>query len=228
MMKSFDQIYQRAVLRKGGEKELQSLLPEIVSPEQVAEQTDDRVLALMTQCIFQAGFAWKVVTDKWPNFETVFKGFDPAVLQYLSPEELEEIAKDTRIIRNMQKIVTVPHNARWIVDVSAEYGSFAKFISDWPNDNLVELFQLFKKRGARLGGNTGQRVLRLLGVDGFILSKDVLQALQHAEIDFYGSATSLKDLRLIQAAFNHWHSETKLPYTHLSKILAFSVGENIV
>ncbi len=228
MMKSFDQIYQRAVLRKGGENELQSLLPEISSPEQITEQTDDRVLAMMTQCIFQAGFAWKVVTDKWPNFETVFKGFDPAVLQYLSPEELEEIAKDTRIIRNMQKIVTVPHNAQWIVEVSAEYGSFAKFISDWPNDNLVELFQLFKKRGARLGGNTGQRVLRLLGVDGFILSKDVLQALHQAEIDFYGSATSLKDLRLIQAAFNHWHSETKLPYTHLSKILALSAGENIV
>lgn len=227
MMKSFDQIYQRAVLRKGGEKELQSLLPDIKSQQQLADQTNDRVLALMTQCIFQAGFAWKVVIDKWSGFEEVFKGFNPAALQFLSAEELEEIAKDTRIIRNMQKIVTVPHNAQWIEEVSAEYGSFSKFISEWPSNNLVELFQLLKKRGARLGGNTGQRVLRLLGVDGFILSKDVVQALHHADIDFYGSASSLKDLRLIQAAFNHWHQETQLPYTHLSKILSFSEGENI-
>jgi hypothetical protein len=27
-------------------------------------------------------------------------------------------------------------------------------------------------------------------------------------------------------AFNTWHDETGLPYTHLSKIAAFSMGEN--
>jgi len=83
---------------------------------------------------------------------------------------------------------------------------------------------LLKRRGARLGGNTGPRVLRLIGMDSFILSPDVLQALRQADIGFYGSALSMKDMKLIQTAFNEWHKDTQLPYTHISKILSYSVG----
>lgn len=223
-MKDFDQIYQAAAKRKGGEAQLQLLLPPIKSAEQICAQTDDRILSIMTQCIFQAGFRWKVVDKKWPEFEIVFKQFNPEVLEMLSAEDLEALAKDARIIRNMQKIVTVPRNAQWINEVASEHGSFAKFISQWPTDKAIELFKLLKKRGSRLGGNTGQRVLRLAGMDSFILSPDVLQALRQADIGFYGSATSMRDMKLIQTAFNDWHKETQLPYTHLSKILSYSVG----
>jgi 3-methyladenine DNA glycosylase Tag len=224
-MKDFEQIFQCAVKRKGGEARLQALLPSIQSSEQICSQTDDRLLSIMTQCIFQAGFRWKVVDKKWPEFETVFKQFNPKILEFLSAEDLEALAKDPRIIRNMQKIVTVPKNAQWINEIADEHGSFAKFIGQWPTSNIIELLKLLKKRGARLGGNTGQRVLRLAGIDSFILSPDVLQALRQANIGFYGSATSMKDMKLIQSTFNIWHKETKLPYTHLSKILSYSVGD---
>lgn len=227
-MKDFEQIFQRAVKRKGGEAQLKSLLPAIQTLEQICSQADNRILSMMTRCIFQAGFRWKVVDKKWPEFETVFKQFNPKILELLSAEDLEALAKDARIIRNMQKIVTVPKNAQWINEIADEYGSFAKFLCQWPTSNAIELFKLLKKRGARLGGNTGQRVLRMAGIDSFILTSDVLQALRQADIDFYGSATSMKDMKLIQSAFNTWHKETQLPYTHLSKILSFSVGENLV
>lgn len=225
-MKAFDQIYQCAVRRKGGEKQLQSLLTPVKSPAQVCLQTDDRILAIMTRCVFQAGFTWKVVDNKWPDFEIVFKNFNPEILELLSAEDLETLARDKRIIRNMQKIVTVPKNAQWINEIADEYGSFARFLCQWPTSNAIELFQILKKRGARLGGNTGQRVLRLAGIDSFILSKDVLQALRNADIGFYGAATSMKDMKLIQSAFNSWHEETRLPYAHISKILSYSTGEN--
>lgn len=224
-MKDFEKIFQCAVIRKGGEAQLQSLLPPIKSVEQVCSQTDDRILSIMTQCIFQAGFRWKVVDKKWPEFETVFKKFNPKILELLSAEDLEVLAKDPRIIRNMQKIVTVPRNAQWVNEIADKHGSFANFISQWPTANIIELLKLFKKRGARLGGNTGQRVLRLAGIDSFILSPDVLQALRQADIGFYGSATSMKDMRLIQSTFNIWHKDTQLPYAHISKILSYSVGD---
>lgn len=227
-MKDFEQIFQCAAKRKGGVAQLQSLLPAIQSLEQVCSQTDDRILSIMTQCIFQAGFRWKVVDKKWPEFETVFKRFNPKILEFLSAEDLEALAKDARIIRNMQKIVTVPKNAQWINEIADEHCSFAKFLSQWPTSNAIDLFKLLKKRGARLGGNTGQRVLRMAGIDSFILTSDVLHALRQANIGLYGSATSMKDMKLIQSTFNTWHEETQLPYTHLSKILSFSVGENIL
>lgn len=224
-MKKFEQIFESAAKRKDGESQLRSLLPPVRSVEQVSAQTDDRILSIMTQCIFQAGFRWDVVNKKWPEFETVFHKFNPEILEFLSAEDLEKFAKDTRIIRNMQKIITVPKNAQWINEMAQEHGSFAKFIAQWPTSNMIGLFKLLKKRGARLGGNTGPRVLRVAGVDSFILSLDVLQALRQADIGFYGSATSMKDMQLIQSAFNTWHNETQLPYTHLSKILAYSVGD---
>jgi len=222
-MKNFDHFFQRAANRKGGEAQLLLLLPSIKTTEKISCQPDDRILSIMTHCIFQAGIRWKVVDDKWPEFETVFKQFNPKILEFLSAENLESLAKDKRIIRSMQKIVTVPKNAQWINEIAIEHGSFAKFISQWDNANAIELFKLLKKRGARLGGNTGQRVLRLMGMDGFILSPDVLQALRQADIGFYGQATSMKDMQLIQTAFNDWHKQTQLPYTHLSKILAYSI-----
>ena len=224
-MKDFEHFFQRAVKRKGSEAKLQSLLPPIQSLEQVSAQTDDRILSIMTRCIFQAGFRWKVVDSKWPEFETVFKQFNPKILELLSGEDLEALAKDTRIIRNMQKIMTVPKNAQWINEIAIAHGSIAKFIGQWPTSNAIELFKLLKKKGSRLGGNTGQRVLRLAGIDSFILSPDVLQALRQADIGFYGEATSMKDMKLIQSAFINWHEETQLPYTHISKILSFSVGD---
>ncbi len=224
-MKDFDEIYLRAAKRKGGDALLKALLPPVKTLQQVSMLTDDRVLAIMTQCIFQAGFRWKVVDKKWPEFEVVFKQFNPKILEFLSAEDLETLAKDRRIIRNMQKIVTVPKNAQWINEIADEHGSFAKFISQWPPSNIIELFKLLKKRGARLGGNTGQRVLRQIGIDSFILSPDVLQALRQADIGFYGSASSMKDMKLIQSTFNIWHKETQLSYTHMSKILSYSVGD---
>ena len=226
-MKDFNEIYLRAVTRKGGESELLSLLPPIQPAKKVSLQTDDRILSMMSKCIFQAGFSWKVVEQKWPEFEIVFHGFNTKILELLSPDDLDRLAKDTRIIRNMQKIVTVPKNAQWINEIAAENGSFAKFISTWPGENLIGLLQLLKKRGARLGGNTGQRFLRQAGIDGFILTRDVLQALQLEELGIYGAVSSKKDMEIIQSAFNTWHQETKLPYSHISKILAYSVGDNL-
>ncbi len=225
-MNKFKHIYLHAAKRKGGEEQLLSLLSLTRPNKQLVSIQDDRVLAQMTKCIFQAGFSWKVVEKKWPDFELAFKQFNPKNLQYLSAEELELLAKDARIIRNMQKIVTVPKNAQWISEIAEQYGSYAKFLAQWPVSDQVGLFKHLKNRGARLGGNTGPRFLRSVGYDSFILTRDVLLALAEAKIDFTGTATSARDLKQIQSAFNQWHDETQFSYTQLSKILAFSAGDN--
>jgi len=182
---------------------------------------------LLWFCIFQAGFVWRVIEQKWPGFEAVFHGFDVGALLALAPEDIDEIAQDQRIVRNRQKINAVLANARFIEDVAIEAGSFAGFIADWPESGLVGLFALLKKRGSRLGGMSGQRFLRNVGKDTFVLTGDVVRAVQESGVDIADNPTSKRDLLVIQRAFNRWHDETCLPYTHLSKIAAFSVGKNI-
>lgn len=225
-MQSFDAIHRRAAERKGGEDVLRDLLPAVRTPDELAAISDDRFLAEMTRCVFQAGFVWRVINQKWPGFETVFHGFDIDAILALRPGQWDEIAADARIVRNGQKIRAVAANARFIADVAIEHGSFARFIADWPTSDLVSLFELLKKRGSRLGGNTGQRFLRNVGKDTFVLSSDVVRCLRESGAKIAVNPTSKTDMAKVQEAFNAWHEETGLPFAYLSRIAAFSVGEN--
>ncbi|MDX1757497.1 MAG: DNA-3-methyladenine glycosylase I [Marinobacter sp.] len=221
---SFSRIYEQAAARKGGEAELRSLLPTVAKPGELEALTDDRYLSEITRCIFKAGFVWRVIDNKWPGFEAAFEGFVPLYWQQVPPEVLEDLAKDERIVRNLQKIRTVPENARMIVEAGRDHGGFGAFLSQWPSSDQVGLLQHFKKHGARLGGNTAQYFLRRVGWDGFILSQDVVAGLRREErLD--ASPGSKKALVQAQQAFTDWHRETGLSYSHLSRILSFSVGD---
>ena len=226
-MKKFDQIYHAAAKRKGGEKKLKSLLKAPVPVKQLAAIDDSRYLAQLSRCVFNAGFHWRVITAKWPGFEEAFHGFDLAVLLTKSPEEWEAYVEDTRIIRNWQKIETVFHNAAMIEEVAAEHGSFADFFAHWPASDQIGLMKYLHKHGSRLGGKTAQWFIRFTGKDSFVLSSDVITALIANGIDVSDIASSQRDLKQIQNAFNYWHEQSGMPYTHLSKILSYSVGDNV-
>ncbi len=225
-MPSFKTIRARAAKRKGGEAALAALLPKLVTAGQLAKITDDRMLAEMSKRIFCSGFVWSVIEKKWPGFEDAFLGFVPQRLAFEPDEFWSDRAGDTRIVRNAQKIMAVRDNARFVSDIAAEHGSFAKFLAAWPLDDQIGLLALLARRGARLGGNTGQYFLRFIGRDGFVLSRDVVAALRDSGLDIAEAPTAKKDMAAIQARFNEWHAETGLPYTHLSRICAMSIGEN--
>lgn len=201
---------------------MMTLMPAVKSDRALARTRNDRWLAQMTRCIFQAGFVWRVVDRKWDDFETVFFGFPPDRILLLSPEQIDRFAQDTRIIRNRQKVLTVQANAQFVLDISNEYGSFGKFVNRWPTDNLIGLFSVLKKRGQRLGGMSGQRVLRNMGKDTFILTGDVVRCLQRG-LEISNNPSSQRELRQVQDTFNHWHADSGLPYSHLSRIAALSV-----
>jgi 3-methyladenine DNA glycosylase Tag len=225
-MTPFKTIRARAAKRKGGEAALAALLPKVAGPKALAKIGDDRVLAEMTRRIFSAGFVWSVIEAKWPGFERAFLGFAPQRLLAQPDEFWEKLASDPRIVRNPQKIMAVRTNAGFVTDIAREHGSFGVLIAEWPPDDQVGLLELLAKRGARLGGRTGQYLLRFIGKDGFVTSTDVVACLRDAGLDIAESPSSRRDLRKIQDQFNAWAKETGLAYTHLSRICAMSVGEN--
>jgi len=73
---------------------------------------------------------------------------------------------------------------------------------------------------------TSQYYLRFIWKDSFITSSDIVLALKHAGVDIADNPTSKRDFVTIQNILNQWHEETGYSFTHLSKILAYSVGEN--
>jgi 3-methyladenine DNA glycosylase Tag len=180
----------------------------------------------MSKRVFSAGFAWSVIETKWPGFEAAFLGFEPGKLTLQPDEFWDALLKDTRIVRNGAKIMSVRANASFIRDIAREHGSFGKLLAKWPAADEIGLLDLLTTRGSRLGGNTGQMLLRFLGWDGFVTSRDVVACLRDAGVDVAEEIKSKRDLAKVQAQFNAWAEETGLPYVQLSRICAMSIGEN--
>jgi 3-methyladenine DNA glycosylase Tag len=223
----FSAIRARAEKRKGGTKALEKLLPPKPGMKALAKMPDDRFLAEMTQRVFSAGFAWSVIENKWPDFEKAFLGFEPAKLIFQPDDFWDALLSDARIVRNGAKITSVRENAAFVQEIAKEHGSFGQFLAKWSSSDQVGLLDLLAKRGSRLGGNTGQMFLRFVGWDGFVTSRDVVACLRDAGLDIAEEVKSKGDLAKVQAQFNAWAAETGLPYVHLSRICAMSIGENI-
>jgi 3-methyladenine DNA glycosylase Tag len=226
-MRPFEEIEALAAEKKGGPEKLAALLGEHNPPKSAAELEkigDDRWLAMFTKCVFQAGFSWKVIEQKWQGFEEAFEGFDIARLSFLPDEAFEALLKDTRIVRNGIKIKTVQDNAVFLKDLTVEHGSAAKFLAHFPVTDQIGLMEILKKRGSRLGGNTGQLALRFMGKESFLLSGDVVNALIRENV-IENDRLSKKNLNAIQAAFNDWKATSDRTLNEISRILAFSVGK---
>lgn len=223
----FTRIYQRACERKGGALALEALLSNCASAEDIAVIPDNLLLGELTKKVFQSGFVWRVVRQKWPGFCDVFFDFNIEKILLMSDEMLEEKARDVRIIRNANKVFTVRHNALMIHDLALEHGSFARFIANWPTENIIGLWAYLKQHGARLGGNTGPYALRAIGKDTFILSTDVEAYLRASKV-FDGGITSKRSLAQIQQQFNVWQQQSNRSLQQISQIIAFSVGDNYV
>jgi 3-methyladenine DNA glycosylase Tag len=218
----FEAIEERARERVGGVQALARRLPVPKSAEQLRAEGDDRYLSLMSLRIFRAGLKHSVVDARWPAFEEVFFGFDPARVVAMSDEELEALLNDQRLIRHWGKLKAVQANAAAITRLRSEAGGIGAWLAGWPRDDVVGLWQELGKRFSQLGGNSGPYFLRMAGKDTFLLTEAVVRALNHWDA-FVGVPKSKADRLQVQAAFIAWHQATSRPLCQLSMILAASV-----
>lgn len=218
-MRSFDEIFDIAIERHG----LTAVHERLSAPQPSIDPLNDAAwLAEMARCIFQAGFSWKVINNKWQGFEAAFEAFDPKRVANYADEDFDRLLADTAIVRNHAKIRAVVENAQLLNQLTIEHGSAAKYLFDWPDHDQVSLLIYLTKNGSRLGGNTGQRLLRNMGKQSFVLTNDVVKHLSlEGVVD--KMPTSAKGLQTVQDAFNKWAEQSGRGLTDISKVLALSV-----
>ncbi len=225
-MESFAKIYQRACERKGGEIALTCLMPQVLSDESIKlRYRDAELLSELSRKVFQCGFVWRVVDNKWPAYEKAFFDFEPHKVLMLSPEQLQQRASDETLIRHLKKTMSIYENALMIHEIQLKHGSFAEFIAGWPVNNICGLWHELKRLGNRLGGNTGPYFLRTIGKDTFLLTNDVKGYFQAHQLIDYGFNTKA-GLKQVQDVFNCWHQESGFTLAEISRTLACSVGDN--
>jgi DNA-3-methyladenine glycosylase I len=103
-------------------------MPEGQPPEQIEPRSLDDYLEVMSKAVFQSGMSWKVVDAKWPGTREAFHNFSVKEVADFTAFDIEELANDTRVIRNRRKLAAIVYNAQRMLELEDEYGSFQKYL----------------------------------------------------------------------------------------------------
>lgn len=79
--------------------------------------------------INQAGLSWELMLKKQDGFRKAFANFDIKKVAAFTEEDRERLLNDAGIIRNRLKINAVIENAKTILKLQEEYGSFEKWLA---------------------------------------------------------------------------------------------------
>lgn len=69
---------------------------------------------------FQAGLSWISILRRREGFRTVFHDFDPAAVALLTPDDIEAMMLDERIVRNRAKILATVKNAQVVLELTGD------------------------------------------------------------------------------------------------------------
>lgn len=132
---------------------------------------DDRyIFEMLTLEGAQAGLSWNIVLSKRQAYQEAFHQFDITYCAKLSDEDLASIKEQYTVVKHGAKIQSVRSNAKAVLDIQKEWGSFAAFLwnytdgqpirNNWETDAQipaqsplsVELSKDLKKRGFKFVG----------------------------------------------------------------------------
>lgn len=76
----------------------------------------------------QAGLSWSTVLKKREHYRKVFDSFDPSKVAGYGAKKVQQLLKDPGIIRNNLKIASAIQNAKALLAVQDEFGSFDAYL----------------------------------------------------------------------------------------------------
>jgi DNA-3-methyladenine glycosylase I len=85
----------------------------------------------------QAGLSWRTVLRKRENYRRGFHGFDPERVARYDREDVARLLSNPGIIRNRAKVESAISNARHVLDVLAEFGSFDAYLWRFPGGKPI-------------------------------------------------------------------------------------------
>ena len=126
-------------------------MPEFIIPPRSVPDNDAGYFEKITQAVFQAGFSWKVIRQKWPEFARAFAGFDIDTVAAFNEEDVERLVEDRGIVRNGRKIEATIANARICQNLIDEYGSIQQYLRSMDGQDYYERSKTFSKNFKFMG-----------------------------------------------------------------------------
>lgn len=85
----------------------------------------------------QAGLSWYTILRKREHYREAFDGFDPVKVAAYDDQKIEQLMNNEGIVRNRAKIVSAIRNARCLIEVQQEFGSFDAYIWQFVGGNPI-------------------------------------------------------------------------------------------
>jgi len=138
--------------------------------------TDDELFERLILEINQAGLSWDTILKKQNNFRKAYKNFEIKKVAAFSEKDFERLMNDSGIIRNRLKINAAIANAKAILELQKEFGSFKNWLDDQRAKSLPEWVKIFKKQFKFVGGEI---------VNEFLMSTAYLPGAHHPSCPVY-------------------------------------------
>jgi DNA-3-methyladenine glycosylase I len=124
---------------------------------------DNELFCRLVLEINQAGLSWETILKKEKGFRKAYHNFNIKKVAAYTEADRERLMNDAGIIRNRLKINAAIENAKTIVKLQKEFGSFEKWLeSEYPKTKM-EWVKLFKNTFRFTGGEIVNEFLTSIG-----------------------------------------------------------------
>ncbi|MFT4061774.1 MAG: DNA-3-methyladenine glycosylase I [Edaphocola sp.] len=146
---------------------------------------DDELFGRLAMEINQAGLSWETILKKEQGFREAYGNFQIKKVAQYTDDDVERLMNDPGIIRNKLKINAAIENAKTILDLQKEHGSFEKWLERHHPKTREEWVKLFKKTFRFTGGEI---------VNEFLMSIGMLPGAHDAGCEVYKRVSAAKPL----------------------------------
>ena len=124
--------------------------------------SDEEYFERMTRAVFRAGLNRIVIEKKWPNFRRAFLDFSLKEVSNFSGKDVRSLMEEPGIVRNERKIAATVYNAREILKLQEQFGSFKKYVDSF-GSNEKGLQNDLQGRFQQIGASTARMFLWSIG-----------------------------------------------------------------
>ncbi len=124
---------------------------------------DDELFERLVLEINQAGLSWSTILNKQNNFKKAYKSFSVKKVAAFKDEDVQRLLNDAGIIRNRLKIHAAIENAKTLLNIQKEFGSFKKWLDHHHPKTKEEWVKIFKTTFRFTGGEIVNEFLMSTG-----------------------------------------------------------------
>jgi len=124
---------------------------------------DNELFCRLVLEINQAGLSWETILKKEATFRKAYDNFNIKKVAAYTEKDRERLLADAGIIRNKLKVNAAIENAKTIIQIQKEHGSFEKWLTLHHPKTKEEWVKLFKKTFKFTGGEIVNEFLMSIG-----------------------------------------------------------------